>query len=193
MKISSKTDFTNEDPQTLITRAILLYPRLIVDICNINELQKKFVNLPHISGNKQKTFKELLDDPFWKLSPDSYFYHFLKLESVNDSKGLDKVLEIYVERSKILWKAPEIVLWIKRAIMFILEEVERRKFTEEYENFLSNLCSEGTVDFEIPFRLGRYENVFKGNFSDRVDRIDMNNIQDNQRVQPRPAGNPINL
>ena len=110
---------------------------------------------------------------------------------MNDSKGLDKVLEIYVERSKILWKASEVVMWVKAAMGFVLNSIERTKFN--YEEFLVKLCSEESVDFEIPFNLRRYENVFKGNFSDRVERIDLNNIQDNQGFQEQPVGNPINL
>jgi len=36
---------------------------------------------------------------------------------------------------------------------------------------------------QIPFHLQRYANISKANFSDRVDRIDLANIQDNQQQQ----------
>lgn len=56
--------------------------------------------------------------------PSSYSYYFLKLENVNDSNGLDKVLEVYVERSKILWKSKEIMIWMKGAIGFVLNKID---------------------------------------------------------------------
>jgi hypothetical protein len=37
-----------------------------------------------------------MNHEFWTIVPSSYSYHFLKLESVADSQGLDKVLEVYV-------------------------------------------------------------------------------------------------
>ncbi len=55
--------------------------------------------------------------------PQSYSYHFLNLESENDSKGLDKVLEVYVERSKILWKSNEVMLWIKGALGVVVNQL----------------------------------------------------------------------
>lgn len=57
--------------------------------------------------------------------PISYSYNFLNLESESDSKGLDKVLEVYVERSKILWKSNEVMLWIKGATGFILNQIDK--------------------------------------------------------------------
>jgi hypothetical protein len=52
----------------------------------------------------------------------------LRLENLNDSTGLDKVLEVYVERSKILWKSNEIMLWMKGAMGFVLNKIEAKEF-----------------------------------------------------------------
>ena len=56
--------------------------------------------------------------------PTSYSYHFLRLESEDDSIGLDKILEVYVERSKILWKSNEVMLWVKGAMGYILNRID---------------------------------------------------------------------
>jgi hypothetical protein len=58
----------------------------------------------------------------------------LRLENLNDSTGLDKVLEVYVERSKILWKSNEIMLWMKGAMGFVLNKIEAKEF--EYQSYL---------------------------------------------------------
>lgn len=58
--------------------------------------------------------------------PTSYSYNFLRLESVQDSAGLDKVLEVYVERSKILWKSNEVMLWVKGAMGFLLNKIDSK-------------------------------------------------------------------
>jgi hypothetical protein len=70
--------------------------------------------------------------------PESYSYHFLQLESENDSRGLDKVLEVYVERSKILWKSNDVMLWVKGAIGFVLNQLDK-KF--DYQGYLEKLCT----------------------------------------------------
>lgn len=128
---------------------------------------------------------------FWTVVPSSYSYHFLKLENVDDSKGLDKVLEVYVERSKILWKSNNVMLWVKGALGFILNKIEE-KF--DYQTYLENLCLEETKAVSIPFNLARYANINKHNFSDRVERVDLNNIQDNQQVRNQPPrGQPLNM
>ena len=41
--------------------------------------------------------------------------------------------------------------------------------------------------------MGKFEHISKANFSDRVEQIDLNNIQDNQGGQQRHQGNPVNL
>lgn len=65
-----------------------------------------------------------MEHQFWNNIPVSYSYYFLKLDSVEDSQGLDKVLEVYVERSKILWKSNEVMLWIKGALGKVLNKIE---------------------------------------------------------------------
>lgn len=45
---------------------------------------------------------------------------------MQDSAGLDKVLEVYVERSKILWKSNEVMLWVKGAMGFLLNKIDNK-------------------------------------------------------------------
>lgn len=121
----------NEEPQVLITRAILLYPRLILDIAKTNEFSKKFMNHNLFIDYQKKTFTDIMAHEFWSMAPESYSYYFLKLDTINDSKGLDKILDVYVERSKILWKANEVVLWVKGAMGFVINQIEATSFNYE--------------------------------------------------------------
>ena len=43
---------------------------------------------------------------------------------MEDSQGLDKVLEVYVERSKVLWKSNNVMLWVKGALGFVLNRID---------------------------------------------------------------------
>jgi hypothetical protein len=45
----------------------------------------------------------------------------------------------------------------------------------------------------IPFQLSRYANISKNNFSDRVERVDLANIQDNQQIQAPQHHNVMSL
>lgn len=119
----------------------------------------------------------------------SYSYYFLKLDTIEDSQGLDKILEVYVERSKILWKSNNVMLWVKGALGLVLNKIDE-KFN--YQEHLESLCLEEAKAVQIPFNLSRYSNINKNNFSDRVDRVDLNNIQDNQHMGQN-QGQPLNL
>lgn len=110
------------------------------------------------------------------MAPNSYSYNFLKLASLQDSQGLDKVLDVYIERSKILWKSTEVMLWIKGAMGHLLNQIDKGF---NYQKFLEDLCLDEGQAIPIPFTLSRYSNISRANFTDRVDRIDLNNIQDN--------------
>lgn len=38
--------------------------------------------------------------------------------------GLQKIIEIYLDKSKILWKNNQIILWMKAALGFLLNKIE---------------------------------------------------------------------
>ena len=162
------------------------------DIAAKNDYPKQFVGHPCLKGSQKSTLKELFENTFFVAAPDNYFHSFLNLESEADSKGLLKILETYVIRSRILWKANNVILWVKAAVGFLVDNLEKL----DYQNYVSKLCfkeqCEGVAT--LPFKLGRYENVAKANFSDHVERIDLQNIQDNQGMgQQPPQGQQLNM
>lgn len=55
--------------------------------------------------------KELFDLDF--LLRETYLYWFLGLENDDDSLGLHKTIEIFVEKNKSLWKHAYIIQWVK--------------------------------------------------------------------------------
>ena len=116
--------FATEDPRVLILRAIIVYPKLIIDIASKNEFGKQFLNHECFQGWQKKPFKQILEHEFWTYVPMSYSYYFLKLDTIEDSQGLDKVLEVYVERSKILWKSNNVMLWVKGALGLVLNKID---------------------------------------------------------------------
>lgn len=81
------------------------------------------------------------------------------------------------------------MLWVKGALGMVLNKLEE-KFN--YQEYLETLCLEETKAIAIPFNLSRYSNINKNNFSDRVEMVDLNNIQDNQQIQ-QPQGQQLNM
>lgn len=53
--------FVKEDPRVLILRAIMVYPRLIVDIATKNEYSKQFLNHEVFKGWQKKPFKQIME------------------------------------------------------------------------------------------------------------------------------------
>lgn len=47
----------------------------------------------------------------------------------------------------------------------------------DYEAFMEELVTSETK-FNLPFQLAKYKNLAKANFSDREERLDLNNIPD---------------
>ncbi len=83
------------------------------------------------------------------------------------------------------------MLWIKGAMGFVLNQIDK-KFN--YQQFLESLCLQVCNGIQIPFNLRRYSNINRHNFSDRMERIDLNNIQDNQNIQQnQQQGNRMNI
>lgn len=92
------------------------------------------------------------------------------MEDETDVEGLKKIFEIYTERTKIVYKNDQVVLWLKAAIGFLLQEIEEREFA--YDEFVAQLCEPAEKNI-LPFRLCKYRKLLKSNFSDKVDRLDL--------------------
>jgi len=113
--------------KVLILVAILLYPKLMREICTVNEFQK--VSVSHSSLTlawQKKNFKDILAHPFFAEDNTMPLYSFLQLESEDDIKGLNKIFDIYVERTKIAWKNNNVILWVKAAIGFVLTKIDEK-------------------------------------------------------------------
>lgn len=57
---TDNSSFVTEDPRVLILRAIIVYPKLIIDIASKNEFGKQFFNHEVFQGWQKKPFKQIL-------------------------------------------------------------------------------------------------------------------------------------
>ena len=97
-----------------------------------NEYAKQHSPNPDsFNKNQRKPFKEILDFEF--INRETYFYWFLGLENEDDSAGLKKVIDIFIERNKKHWKHQYISQWVrgyqiiiifKRIIGFIQNKID---------------------------------------------------------------------
>jgi len=176
-------DHLQENSAVLLIHAILLYPRVIKDIITVDEYQKLAISLggDKFSGWQKKSFKDILGSPLLN-SKHELLYTHLGLQNNSDIEGLDKIMDIYVERSKILWKNNQIALWVKACVGMILNMFDK---DVKYETFIEEAYATKTM-YTLPFQVSRYKGLVKHNFSDHVDRLDLNNIQDNMGPQQIP-------
>jgi len=197
-KNASDTSFDHltESASTILMHAILLYPKIIKDIATVNEYTKltlalageKFVNW------QKKSFKDMLNADMFNAKNEPLFA-CLALQNNSDIEGLDKIMEIYVERAKILWKTNQITLWVKSCLGMILNMCEK---DFKYEDFVEELYTAKPAK-TLAFQVSRYKGLVRHNFSDHVDRLDLNNIEDNVQMhqeegdqQPQVQLNPLN-
>jgi len=183
-------EYIKENHNVLLILATLIYPEIIVKIINENEIHKQ--NLTHSSfkGWQIKNYKEILAHPFFQ-EKNQPFYSFLQLQNEDDVEGLNKLIEIYIERSKIIWKGNHINIWIKGTLGYILNEIDEKNLN--YSELFEKLCSQACCK-NIPFELRRYKQLTKHSLIEQMQRLDLNNIPDVQgQGGPPPNYNPLNM
>lgn len=185
-------DHSKEGCNVILLTAILLYPGIIKNLIEVNDFHKQTVSLGSKFTNWQKkSFKDILAHSLFTAKHEP-LYSCLGLQNNGDIEGMNKVLEIYVERSKIMWKNNQAMMWVKAAIGFILNQFEELNF--QYDDFVEKLVT-GEFCYTLPFELSRYKNLRKQNFSDVTERLDLANIPDQMgggQPQPNANFNPIN-
>lgn len=188
--VALSPDYINENYNVLLILSVLIYPEIIVKIINENEIHKQNLSHSSFKGWQKKNYKEILEHPIFQ-EKNQPLYTFLQLQNEDDVEGLNKLLEIYIERSKIIWKGNSINMWIKGTLGFILNEIEDKKLN--YSELFERLCSQPCCK-NIPFQLRRYKSLTKQTLIEQMQRLDLNNIADVQGNQgPPPNYNPLNM
>ena len=186
-------DPVQENHNVMLIHAILLFPKAIRELIEANEYAKQSVALggDMFTDWQKKSYKDILGHKIWEQGKHEYIYPCLNVNNNEDIEGIAKVIEIYIERSKILWKNNKVILWVKACLGMIINQIEKGF---NYEEFIEGLYT-AEFKYKIPFEFSRYKGLHRANFSDRVERIDFNNIPDNPgqgRNRERPGYNPIN-
>lgn len=117
-------------------RALILYPKIFKDIAAKNDYSKQALGHSVLKNSQKLPYKDILAHEFFGMAPDNYFYSFLELESEADSKGMLKALETYPMRSRILWKTANVMLWVKAAAGFLIDNLEGI----QYQKLVEKLC-----------------------------------------------------
>ena len=183
-------EYIHENHNILLILAVLIYPEIIVKIINENEIHKQNLSHSSFQGWQKKNYKEILAHPFFQ-EKNQPFYSFLQLQNEDDVEGLNKLIEIYIERSKIIWKGNPINIWIKGTLGYILNQIDDKKL--DYSEIFERMCSQITCK-KIPFELRRYKSLTKHSLIEQMQRLDLNNIPDVQGNQGPPQNyNPLNM
>mmetsp|Transcript_13036 Transcript_13036/g.11138 ORF Transcript_13036/g.11138 Transcript_13036/m.11138 type:complete len:89 (-) Transcript_13036:460-726(-) len=80
-------------------------------------------------------------------SKHEYLYPCLNLSNNDDIEGLNKLLEIYVERSKLIWKNNKVTLVVKACLGAILNTIDEGL---KYDDFLEKMYT-AEFKYKVPF------------------------------------------
>lgn len=150
-------DHREDGANVLILVAILLYPRLLLELATKNDFQKLQTSHSSLQGSQKLSFKQIFEHKFFVDSATSMpFYSFLQLVNEGDIQGVFKIFEIYVERTKIVWKANSVALWLKAAAGFLLNFISENQ-SWDYEKFVENMLTLNIQQNIIPFQFSRYK------------------------------------
>lgn len=94
--------------------ALLLFPELLRAILNVTEMQKQNPTAKTFVGWQKKSWNDLLGHAVFKEKTDTmYYYPFLNITNQDDLEGLKKVVSIYADRNKLIWRDNMINIWLK--------------------------------------------------------------------------------
>jgi hypothetical protein len=110
-----------------ISLATILYPSLLIKILEETELSKQAA--PHSSfvDWQTKTWPEIFKHELFSRTEKDYQYNFLQVGNEQDTEGLEKVVNIYAVRNKVLWRNKFVNFWLKSVIGHLLNLIEQKK------------------------------------------------------------------
>jgi hypothetical protein len=188
--VSEKTDFAVASHSSCLIAGILFYPAVFLSLLEKNEFTKQNLGESHFSPTQKKPYKELLEHSLFQgLESRPYFYKYLQMQSEEENEGIKKVMEVYPERSKLLWKSNEVNRWFKACLGLIVQKEADGKL--DLEAFYEKACVSSR--FLLPFSVSRFKTILTKEFSGNLDRVDLANIPDVQGGPQQAAPQPGNL
>ena len=110
-----------------ICLSFLLYPKLLISILQETELNKQSCSHSSFKGWQKKTWTEILEQAVFLRDERDYAYSFLQIGSDQDTEGIEKVIRIYAERNKVLWRNKFVNLWLKSIVGHFFNLVDEGK------------------------------------------------------------------
>lgn len=161
--------------------AILLYPKMLMKIITITELHKQNPSNSNFKENQNLTWTEMFAHKFFFRDEKDYTYFFLGIGNDSDTKGIEKVIDIYPERNKLLWKSNHINLWLKMLTGYLINQLVDGTFS--LDDFVDNtvMPPDDSEEFEfmLPFEPKIHKKMLFSDFSDQDQQLHLNDIEDN--------------
>jgi hypothetical protein len=95
----------DDDYNFWLILSVLLFPELLKAILVITEMNKQNPTTKTFANWQRKNWSELLEQPAFKEKTDTmYYYPFLNVTNQDDLEGLKKVVSIYADRNRLIWR-----------------------------------------------------------------------------------------
>jgi hypothetical protein len=129
------------------------------------------MDLEHFEGHQKEPWSHIFTHDLF--APDELVPELLEIAP----EGLNKLFDLYVERSSTLYASAEIGTWLKELAGFLCNELN------------TSLDRESTISYvlsvvHLPFRLDRYTTLSKEYFSDDVTTIAPEELMPEGQAQP---------
>ena len=144
--------------EALLMLGLTFYPALIKLILIKLEVEKKGnPKKSHYKGYQSEPWQKILDHEIFEFNEDN---EVLENSLGLDSDLLNKLFDLYVDRTSECYKDDEILDWLKEIIGYVLNEIDNENFDREVLfQFIFNSVG-------LPFQLLRYSNLSKEFFND---------------------------
>ena len=176
-----------------IALAFLLYPKILIKILELTEMGKQNPSHSALKNWQSKPWKGILEHECMLRNENEYVYSFLNIGNDEDIEGIKKVVEIYPQRNKLLWRNNVVNLWLKAVAgeMLNIFEDGNLSFDDLNEKLISPPDDEAEnsfINFRIPFEPRTHQKLIPKDFSDETEVMDVNNIPDDNPIQMAGAG-----
>lgn len=118
--------------------ATLLYPQLIKAVLTTTEMHKQNPSNSKFVNSQKQTWANLFEHNLFKKQDQDLKYPFLNVTSDADINGLAKVLEIYPDRNKLIWRNNVNNVWMKAVIGNLIDCIDLDP--EKFDSFAVSLC-----------------------------------------------------
>lgn len=146
--------------------ALMLYPAVITQLSKKNQFEKiGNLSKSYFTKEQKMDWASILKTSLFQDDQDNVA-ELLEVES----ESVQKLFSLYVERSHVLYKGNDVIIWLKEIIGYLIKAIDDQNVNR------SDLVLKLVTILLLPFPIDRYTQINKEFFTDDVQTVAAENL-----------------